>query len=87
MKVPWLWHTAGSGFIIWPEGHAKAGQVIPDNHLMSGLVFGKGYRLALVLTKSCLGRERELFQPETPDPSKCWKTKGWESKCYQIFRS
>lgn len=71
VKVLWLQHTVGSKFIIWPEGHSKAGQVIPDSphferqqcsqrwsHLMSGLVFGKGYRLALdlqvALTKSCL---------------------------------
>lgn len=28
----------------------------------------------------------ELSKAETPDPPKCWKSKGQESKCDQIFR-
>lgn len=79
MKVLWLWHTAGSGFIIRPEGHAEAGQLIPDNHLMSGLVFGKSYRLALVLqvalTKSCLGRDMSFSNLKLQIPPNAGKLK------------
>lgn len=40
MKVLCLWHTAGSKFIIWPEGHSKADPRQPQ------------FRMAAVLTKT-----------------------------------